>query len=82
MAAGLDHHHGLHAGRGAGCRHELAGVADGFDVEQNGACALVEGEVVEAIAKIHVGLVAERHHAGEADVARGRPFDQPGCDGA
>ena len=39
MAPGLDHHHRLHAGGGAGRGHELLRVVDGLDVEQDRAGA-------------------------------------------
>ena len=37
LPSGFDHQHGFRTRRGPRRRHELACVADGFDVEQNGA---------------------------------------------
>ncbi len=82
VAARLDHDDGLRARRGARGGHELARIADRFDVEQDRAGRAVGGEVVEAIAEIDVDLVAEGDDGGEADTALRRPFDEPRRDGA
>ncbi|HEU0116287.1 MAG TPA: hypothetical protein VFQ80_16480 [Thermomicrobiales bacterium] len=82
MAAGFDHQHRLAARRRTRRRHELARVFDRLDVEQDSAGAAVEGEMIEQVGEVDVDAVAERDNRREADVVRGRPFDQSGGDGA
>jgi hypothetical protein len=82
VAAGLDHDHRLAARRGARRRHELARIADRFDVEQNGARRPVQREVIEQIAEIDIDRIADGHYGGKADAVRRRPFDEPRGDGA
>ena len=82
VPARLDHDDRLRARRGAGRRHELAGVGDRLDVEQDRPGAAVGGEIVEAVAEIDVDHVAERHEPREADPAPRRPFEKPRRDGA
>ena len=59
---GLDDHDRLDPRGGAGRRHELAGIVDRLDVEQDGPRAAVDGEIVEQIAEIDIDLVSERDH--------------------
>jgi hypothetical protein len=66
-APGLDHDHRLVARGGARGRHELARRLDRFDVEQDGARARIAGQVVEQVAEVDVGVLAQRHHVREAD---------------
>ena len=82
VAAGLDHHHRLGARGRARGGHELARVADRFDVEQDRAGLRVLGEPVQQVAEIHVQRVAQRNHGREADRARHTPFHQPRGDRA
>ena len=56
-------------------RHELRRVGDRLHVQQDGAALRVAGQVVEQIAEIDVGHIAERDDVGEADVAAARPID-------
>ena len=81
VASGFDHHHRLGTGRGAGCRHELAGVPYRFDIEQDRARRAVQSEKIQEIAEIDVELIADRHHRREADGALCRPFGHSGDDG-
>ena len=70
VPARLDHDDRLRARRGARRRHELAGVGDRLDVEQDRPGAAVGGEIVEAVAEIDVDHVAERDQ---------RPRSRPGA---
>ncbi len=81
-AAGLDDDHRLGAGGGAGGRHELAGVADRLDVEQDGAGFGVDRQVVEHVAEIDVAHVAQRHDMREANAPIDRPVEHRGDDRA
>jgi hypothetical protein len=74
-APGLDHHHRLHARRGARRRHELARVHHRFHVQQDGVGVRVAGQVIEHVAKVDVRHVAQRHHVRETHAARLRPVD-------
>ena len=76
-AAGLDDDHRLVARRRARRRHELARRLDRFDVEQDRAGVRVAGEVVEQVAEVDVGALAERDHVREADAPRARPSRAP-----
>ena len=82
MTPGLDDDDRLDARGGAGRRHELAGIVDQLDVEQNGPRAAIDGEIVEQIAEIDIDLVAERDHRRESDRAFRGPFDQARGDGS
>ncbi|KAG1451512.1 hypothetical protein G6F57_016144 [Rhizopus arrhizus] len=80
-AARLHHHHWLGTGGGARGRHELARVLDLLDIEQDGASAVVGGEVIEQIAEVDIHRVAQRDHGRESDRARHAPFHQCGGNG-
>src|SRR3546814_9576731 len=73
MPAALDDDDRLAAGGNARRRHELAGVGDRFRVEQDGAGVGVHRQVVEQVAEIDIGLVAEGDDLGEADATRRGP---------
>ena len=60
-AAGLDHDDRLVARSRACRRHELARRIDRFDVEQDGPGVGVTRQIVQYIAKVDVGVFAERH---------------------
>ena len=72
-AARLDHNDRLGARGAPGRRHELRRVGDRLHVEQDGAAVRVACQVVEQIAEIDVGHVAQRDDVREADVARRAP---------
>ena len=72
-APGLDDDDRLVACRGARCRHELARRLNAFDVEQDGLGAGVAAEVVEQVAEIDIGMLAQRDHLRKAHPARLRP---------
>ncbi len=78
----LHHDHRFHARCGACGGHELARTGHGLHVEQDRAGTGVVGEVVEHVAEIDIAHVAERHDVRKADVARLRPIDHRGHDGA
>ena len=82
MPPGLDDHDRLDARGGARRRHELAGIVDRLDVEQDGPRAAIDGEIVEQIAEIDIDLVSERNHRRETDRAFRGPFDQARRDGS
>ena len=79
---GFDDQHRLNARRGPRRRHELAGVFDRFDVEQDRTRVAVKSEMVEQIGKIDIDAVANRNDGGKSNVARSRPLHQARCDGA
>ncbi len=56
---GLQHQDRLQARRRAGGGHELAAVRDALDVEQDRASARIGGEVIEHVAEIDIGHVAQ-----------------------
>lgn len=58
-----------------------ASVID-FDVEQDGACCAVYGEVVEQITKIDVETVADGDDGGKPDVSNRGPLHQTSRNGA
>ena len=72
-SAALDDDDGLVACRRARGRHELARRLDRLDVEQDRARARVGGQIVEHVAKIHVGMLAERHEMRKPDALRVGP---------
>jgi len=47
--------------------HEFARVANGLDIQQNGAGIGIVAQIVEAVAEIHVGRVAQRNEVAEPD---------------
>ncbi len=79
-AAGLDHHHRLAPGGRARRRHELAGMADALDVEQDRPAAALGRQVVEQVADIDIGHAADREHVAEADPPVIRPIQHAGQD--
>ena len=81
-AARFDDDDRLDPGGGARRRHELAGVLDRLDVEQDGLRLFIQREVIEQIGDIDVELVADRNDAGKADGALRRPIHHARGDGA
>jgi hypothetical protein len=81
-AAGLDGQHRLVAGGGAGRRDELAGVADGLDVEQDGADVRMGAQIVDGVAEVDVEVVAQGDEMREADAARRGPVQHRRAQGA
>ena len=81
-AAGFDDHDRLDSGGGARRRHELAGILDRFDVEQDGLGLFIQREVIEQIGDIDVELVADRNDSGKADGALRRPIHHARGNGA
>ncbi len=77
-APGFQHQRRFAARRGARGRHELARIAQVLDVEQDRAGGAIAGEVVEHVAEVDVGRIAERDEMREADAARVRPVQHPG----
>jgi hypothetical protein len=59
VTARFDDKHRLGARRRARRRHEFARVTDRLDVEQDGACAAIEREVIEQIGKIDIDAVTD-----------------------
>ena len=76
--ARLQHQHRFAPRRGARCRHEFAPVGDPLGIKQDRAGIRVGGEVVEHVAEIDIGHVAERDDMREADAARRRPVEHRG----
>ena len=81
-ASGFDDDDGLDPCGGARRGHELAGVLDRFDIEQDRPRLAVHREVVKQIGDIDVELVADRNDAGETDRALRRPIHHAGGDRA
>ncbi|CAO0829778.1 hypothetical protein SMICM17S_08249 [Streptomyces microflavus] len=65
----LHHDDGLHGGGAAGEAGELAGVAEGFEVEEGDVGVLVLERVLEEVVAGDVGPVARRDERGEARAA-------------
>ena len=63
-------------------RHELAGVRDRLDVQQDRRRAGIGAETVEQIAEVDVDRVAERDEVREADALLARAIEQCTCQGA
>jgi hypothetical protein len=82
MTPGLDHDHGLGSGRRTGGRHELPGVFDGFDIEQDRARGAIQRKEIQQVAEIDIELIADRDHRREADRSLCRPLGQSGDDRA
>ncbi len=61
VAPTLDDEHRLTARGHARRSHETLGTSNGFDVQHDRRRLSVGGEIVQQIAEIHVGHVAERH---------------------
>ena len=81
-AAGFDDDDRLDPRGGARRRHELAGILDRLDIEQDGLRLFVQREVIEQIGDIDIELVADRHDAGKADRALRRPVHHARGNGA
>ena len=62
--------------------HELAGVLDRFDIEQDGVRPAVQREVIEQIGDIDVELVADGNDPGKSHPALRRPIHHARGDGA
>ena len=67
LAAGLEDDDRLHAGGGARGGHEAAGVGDAFEMHQDRARREVEGQIVEDVAQLDVGALAQGDDPREAD---------------
>ena len=76
--AGLDHDHRLVARCGPRRRHELARRLDRFGVQQDGARARLAAQLVEQVAEVDVGAVAQRDEVREADAAPVGPVQHRG----
>ena len=61
-ASGFNDDDGFGSGRTARCRQELRRMCDRFHVEQDCAALGVAGEVIQHVAEICIGHVAQRHH--------------------
>ena len=80
VTAGLDDDDGFGACGDAGRRHELARVRDRLDVKQDCMGLTVRRQVVEHVAEVHVGHVAERNQFRETNVASVGPIQHRGHD--
>ena len=76
--ARFDHDNRLVASRRARRRHEFAGMLDRFDIHQDRLRCRIRGEIVEHVAEVDIGRVAERHEMRETDLAGSRPIEQRG----
>ena len=74
----FNHDHRLVARRSARRRHELARRFDRLDVQQDGARSWVAGQVVQHVAEVHVGVLAQRDEVREADGSGARPVEHRG----
>jgi hypothetical protein len=82
VPASLEHDHRLAPACRARRGHELPGVGRGLHVEQDGGGGGLLREVVEQVAEVEVGHVADRDEVGEADAASRRPVEDAGHDRA
>ena len=80
MPARLDDDDRLQARRLPPCRHELARVGNGFDVEQDALCLRIGRQKIEHVAEIDIGHAAQRGDGGKADAAARRPVEYGGHD--
>ena len=71
----LDHQHGLVPRRPPRRRHELAGLVDRLQVEQDRCRRRIAAQVVEHVARVDVGTVSERDEMREADLVRTSPVE-------
>ena len=78
---GLHHDHRFVARRSACRRHELARRLDRFDVQQDGAGLRVARQVVEQVAEVDIGVLAQRHEVRKADRACAGPVEHGGHQG-
>ena len=74
--AALHGYDGLAPGHPPGDAAELARVAEGLEVERDDPRGVVVLPVLEKVVGRQVGLVAHRHHAGEAEPQQRRPLEQ------
>ena len=77
-APGLQHQHRLQPRRRARRRHEFAAMRDALGIKQDRAGARLGREIVEHVAEIDIGHVAERDDMRKADAARRRPIEHRG----
>ena len=77
--AGLDNNHRLVARSSARRRHELARGLDRLHVHQDGLGAGIAGQVVDDVAEVHVGAVAQRDEMRKPDAAAVGPIQHGGC---
>jgi hypothetical protein len=75
VAAGLEQDDRLDARGRAQCAHELAGVADVIDVQQDVARLRVVDQVLQRFPVVDVHRAAERDDRREADVVGQRPVE-------
>ena len=66
LPAGLEHEHGLDAGGGARSRHEAPRVGDAFEMDQDGPGREVQGQVVQDVAQLHLGDLAQRRRCARS----------------
>ncbi len=74
LPAGLEHQHRLDPRRGARGRHEPPGVGDALEMDQDGTGGEIERQIVENVAELDLGELAERGDPREADVLRRGPL--------
>ena len=77
--ARLERHDRLGAGKRPGGRHELAGLADRLDVEDDRPRFGRRAEVVDQVAHVHVEHVADGDEIGEADPLVDGPVQHRGA---
>ena len=82
MAAGLDRDHRLRAGA-APCRgHEFRRVRDPFNIKEDRAAHDLARQIVQHVAEIHVGGIADRDHMAKSHAFHGGPIEHCGHQGA
>lgn len=78
VPARLDHDHRLGARGGPRRGDELAGGGNRLDIQQDGPGVRLVGEVIEHVAKIHIGHIPQRDQVRKAGAARARPIEHRG----
>ena len=81
-APGFDDDDGLDPCGGARRGHELAGVLDRFDIEQDSSGLAIKREVIKQIGNIDVELVADGNDSGKSHPALRRPIHHASGNGA
>ena len=75
MAAGLDRDHRLRARAAARRRHELRRLRNSFDIKENRPAHDLARQIVQHVAKIHVGGIADRDDMAKSQRLPPRPIE-------
>ncbi len=76
---GFESHNRFGAGERTARRHELAGLGDGFDVEDDGLGIGGGAEIIDEVGHAHVEHIAHGNEIGEADARIDGPIEDRGA---